>query len=971
MNYAFFDVTLEAFVGSLVLSISFFAIYKSEKQKFLLDWTIAWLFFTTGYIFVSFSAYTGSRIFLTIGSEVFGLLHAFFLLRGTSKFIEKEFSKNWYFLISIVISWIFFSDFLKLPDRNLPQFLFFAFVHFRAGRLFLKTPSKGAGKYIAGFSLITWSIHKLDYPFLHGIPVFTEFGYLFSQFLALLTGIGVLIYFYEYNKRKLSLNEEKFNSMFENSPIPICTTTIEGMLTDVNKEYLKLFGYTNKVELVGRDSMELFFPDYRERLMESPPKKLPNGVKKYRTSALRKDGTTFPLEMELGKIKLPEGERGIAYLRDISELKKSEEKERKLKLENEKLVEGFRQQIDNMPVGYFLLDKNLRAEYLNPSAEKIFGYEKDELTDKNVFDLLVPDESKEIVNERAKRIRNNKDDINGINQNITKDKNIIYCEWKNSVIYDENGNLENVISVATDVTEKIYAQKKLEESERDYRQLFEEDLTGNIITKADGTIITCNSKMSKMLGFADREDFCNQNITSFYTDLTDRKNLFKKILENGKAEAIEFELIRKDGVVISVLGNAAARYDDNGTPYQFLGYFFDISEKKKVELELQAYRESLEQKIEERTKELLLSEDRFRNIAETSKDLIIKLDSEFRVDYVNNAVLSLINKDINEIIGKKVDAILTNSQAVKEILNKLNQVAIDKNPIELEIKHSDEIWVDYHLIPELENDDVKSLIAYGRDISRRKNLEVRIMEALEKEKEINEMKSAFVSMISHEFRTPLTALLSSVEILELYGRNWSEEKYNRHIDVIRRSVDNLTKMINDILFLNRAQAGKLELNTEMVNLYELIDDVIEECSYTASPEHVFNLNYKPERQYYNIDRTILRSVLSNLISNAVKYSAAGGKINVVIDENNSNLSIEVNDKGRGIESDELTQIFEPFARGKNLGGTPGTGLGLSIVKKALNLLKGNIEVKSELGYGSEFKVNLPLYGTYEKQIIDN
>ena len=972
MSREFFDVTLAAFVGSFVLSIAFYSIYKNEKKPFLLDWTIAWLMLTVGYVLVSASAFTGISILHKTGSEVFGLLHAWFLLKGTTKFIEKSFSKIWYWQIAIIVFWIFVSAFLKIPDKNLPQFLFFAYVHFVTGVKMLKSSNKGAGKYIAGFALITWSIHKLDYPFVHGIPVFTEFGYLFSQFLALLTGIGALIFFYEQNKRKLTLSEEKFNFMFEDSPVSISTSTVEGILTDVNNSYLKLFGYDRKEELIGKYSLELIAPENRKDLLDKLLQNFDDTAKSYRANGLRKDGTKFPLEIELGRIELPEGERSIAYLRDISELKKSEERKEKLKNEKEKLLKNIIHEIENMPIGYILHDTDFHITYLNPEAERIFGFSKSELIGKKPLDegIIVPKSAKKIVEERLNKLKYEKKKITGINQNITKDGRIIYCEWTNQAVSNEDGKLANILTMVSDVTDRIKAEKALAESESKYRELFEEDLTGHVVTNPEGEILEFNSKLVEQLGYEDNQDFAKRNFKEFYIDIQDREKIIKKIKIDGKAESFEIDLKCKDGSAATFLENVIGKFDESGNLRELRGYLFDISDRKRAEVELENHRLNLEEKVIERTAKLKLSEERFRSIAETSQDIIIRTDEEDKVLYLNNSAEKLF-KQINRIsVGNKILEGVSNKNKsiVKENLEKVKRL---KKSLHIELLHPNGIWLDYHIIPELENGEVKTIMAYGRDISKRKKVEEKITDALEKEREINEMKSAFVSMISHEFRTPLTALLSSVEILEMYGRNWSEEKYNRHIDVIRRSVDNLTKMINEILFLNRAQAGKLHLNTEQLDLFELIEDIINECRSFSTSGHSFHLNYKSEKRHYYIDRTLLRNVITNLISNAVKYSPEGGKIKVGVFENISNLSIEVEDEGRGIDIQDQKQIFEPFVRGKNNSGIQGTGLGLSIVKKSLQLLKGKIEVKSELGTGTNFTVNLPLNGNNENKISYN
>ncbi len=223
------------------------------------------------------------------------------------------------------------------------------------------------------------------------------------------------------------------------------------------------------------------------------------------------------------------------------------------------------------------------------------------------------------------------------------------------------------------------------------------------------------------------------------------------------------------------------------------------------------------------------------------------------------------------------------------------------------------------------------------------------------------MKSSFISTTSHEFRTPLASILSSIELLELYGRKWDEEKYNTHIERIKSAIEYLTRLMDDVLILNKAETGKLQLNLSRVNLYKLCHRIIEDVKTLTNEKHTISCSYKMEEMEFQLDEKLIRFIINNLLSNAVKYSPEGGSVDLCIEKISNHLLIVIKDEGIGIPERERSQLFNTFFRCSNTGSIQGNGLGLSIVKKSVDIHGGTIILDESYKSGARFVVTLPLY----------
>jgi signal transduction histidine kinase len=230
-----------------------------------------------------------------------------------------------------------------------------------------------------------------------------------------------------------------------------------------------------------------------------------------------------------------------------------------------------------------------------------------------------------------------------------------------------------------------------------------------------------------------------------------------------------------------------------------------------------------------------------------------------------------------------------------------------------------------------------------------------LSQALQKERELNELKSRFVSTASHEFRTPLSTISSSVSLIERYGELLDFEKQQKHISRIRQSVKGLTDILEDILSLSKLEEGRIVLSKQEVEFDFFIEEMLDELQPILKEGQSFKTQLQSGVKGVT-DPKILRNILMNLLSNAIKFSFEHKPILVVLKEQNGEVEIEVKDQGAGISGFEIPHLFERFHRASNAINVPGTGLGLSIVKKCVELLNGTVEVKSKLEVGTSFVI---------------
>ncbi|MEC4817466.1 MAG: ATP-binding protein [Scytonema sp. PMC 1069.18] len=245
-----------------------------------------------------------------------------------------------------------------------------------------------------------------------------------------------------------------------------------------------------------------------------------------------------------------------------------------------------------------------------------------------------------------------------------------------------------------------------------------------------------------------------------------------------------------------------------------------------------------------------------------------------------------------------------------------------------------------------------------RQMTKRQQAEA-LQHKLLQEKELGELKLQFFSMASHEFRTPLSIILGSAQLLEESLPTELERQKLKNLYRIQSSARLMTQLLSDILTLARAEAGKLEYKAELVEMQSFCLNLIEDIQTLSESRRTIKFDKHGSSTHASVDEKLLYSILSNLLSNAIKYSPQGKEICFTLRCEPEAVTFHIKDEGIGIPKETISQLYEPFQRGGNVRGIMGTGLGLAVVKKCLDLHQGEISVESEVGVGSIFTVTIP------------
>jgi PAS domain S-box-containing protein len=384
-------------------------------------------------------------------------------------------------------------------------------------------------------------------------------------------------------------------------------------------------------------------------------------------------------------------------------------------------------------------------------------------------------------------------------------------------------------------------------------------------------------------------------------------------------------------------------------------------------------------------------------IIENAIDGIITIDDKGIIEHVNPAALKLFGFESQELVGHNVSVLMPQPDKAqhdtyiknyhdtgkKRIIGIGREVIGQRKdgstfPFRLgvsEVKFSDrKIYTGFiHDLSKLKEDEarIKSYTEELEDKIRDRTRDlVKLVAELEsakehvnalfiKEKELNQLKTRFVSMASHEFRTPLSSIQLSATLIDKYTPKQDTENIEKHTGKIKNAVGNLTTILNDFLSLEKLEAGKVEVNPTWFNIVSFAEEIVEEMQLISKQDqHIIYEHQGVSAQVY-LDINLLKNSIINLISNAVKYSGENTMIQFNSILKDDELIIEIKDNGIGIPETDLHNLFEPFFRAHNTGSIPGTGLGLNIVKRYASLMNGTVSCESAQNVGTTFLLKFP------------
>lgn len=487
------------------------------------------------------------------------------------------------------------------------------------------------------------------------------------------------------------------------------------------------------------------------------------------------------------------------------------------------------------------------------------------------------------------------------------------------------------------------------ESEAGFKALFEYATVGILVISGDGCIQLANPSIEKLFGYS-KAELIGRPIEMLIPEAFRKKHVQYRegYFHNPKARPMGYGLslhaLKKDNTAFPVeisLGHYQLEEEQLA-----VAFVTDISIRKANE-------EKYHNLFENSLVAMFITDMNTQKVVDVNQMGVQFFGYESKEDFLENfdSAIHFIHKkerekDQENIYGKKTVE-MTREQEMKKldgtrfwakIFVKLNHDKTLAQTVAIDITESKRF-----------NEELEAKV---------KERTLELNQSLQREIELSELKSRFVSMASHEFRTPLSAILSSISLIELYTSEEQAEKRIKHIERVRSSVSNLVGILNDFLSLEKLEQGKVEIMYETFDLQAFAEDIIEEVNGMLKLGQHINLDYQGEKKITK-DKRILKNILLNLLSNAIKYSDEHKEIGFTIEVQNGRIAIHIKDQGIGIPEEEQKELFGKFFRAKNAVNIQGTGLGLNIVKKYVELLDGNINFISKPNEGTTFTIVFP------------
>ncbi|NEP18367.1 MAG: PAS domain S-box protein [Leptolyngbya sp. SIO4C1] len=525
-------------------------------------------------------------------------------------------------------------------------------------------------------------------------------------------------------------------------------------------------------------------------------------------------------------------------------------------------------------------------------------------------------------------------------------------------------------SYLVEITERKQAEAALRENERRFRAIFNQTFQVSGLLNPQGYVLEMNQTALEFAGLqrADALGLQLWQTPAWQASAAAQAQLKDAIAAaaEGKFVRYETDVLDRDGQLTTLDFSLKPTLDEAEQVVLLLFEGRDISDYKRAEADLKALHDKLENQVKTRTIQFIEVTERLKQEENallasyaTNRALLNAIpDPMFRisqegifVNFKKPKQYSLpfdpeqcLHRHLADVLPQSAAAELQTciDQALATGETQLLEFQLSVNQYEARVATSAEAEV----------------MVIVRDITERKRSEAEIRRALERERELNEMKTRFVSMTSHEFRTPLTTILSSAELIEHYSGPEEKEKQLKYLRKIQTATQHMTELLNDVLLINQAEAGKTEFNPQSLELTQFCQEIVEELQVTTQM-HDLQLRSQLPAQPLLCDRKLMRHILTNLLANAINYSPSGGDIQITLLQTADTIELKVQDSGIGIPPETQATLFDSFVRGSNVGTISGTGLGLAIVKKSVELHQGSISCDSTVGVGTTFTVRFP------------
>ncbi len=735
----------------------------------------------------------------------------------------------------------------------------------------------------------------------------------------------------------LRKSEERFHRIFyDHAAVMLLINPDNGIITEANKAAEHFYGYNfsgkNKKHI---EDINILSPEQIKLEMEIAlqrnrnyfifPHKLASGI--IRTVEVH----SSPIEVRGEKVL-------FSIIHDITERKQAEDEIKR----QSGLITSL---LDSIPDIIFYKDVNGVYLGCNPTFAEFAGKKRSEIigsTDYDLFDKEEADYFRENDEKMLQRLQSRKNE-----EWITyPDGRKILIDTLKTPYWGKDGSLIGLLGISRDITDRKKAEDELQETMQKLTILIQNLQTGTLFENTNRQITLVNQSFCNLFGIpASPEQMigfdCEAASESSKLLMKDPDGFINRITETisqGKIVTNE-EIFLLNGQVFE-RDYIPIKYNNNLMGH--LWHYRDITHLKKADAALKMQCAAFE----------------------SFALAIIITDIKGVIKWANSSFTKLTGYSVNEALGKRVGELTQsgnqNEGFYKDFWDTILRREVWSGELINRKKDGTLYFEEETITPVLDFDGkILSFIAIKIDITERKKFEKSLHEALEREKELNVLKSKFISIASHEFQTPLATILATSESLTSYwDRMTKEQREQRHLK-IRNQVDHLSNYIREMLHLSKLQAKEQTIEPEEFNIVELFQQIIDEHRLLSGEPNQIIFKTKSSSIFVFLDKKEIGTILNNLLSNALKYSEPGSPIKVCLGHEKKNVFFTIKDYGIGIKEEEIKNLFEPFYRTSNVGNISGTGLGLSIVKESVDRHNGKLTVKSKLNKGTEFILELP------------
>ena len=600
---------------------------------------------------------------------------------------------------------------------------------------------------------------------------------------------------------------------------------------------------------------------------------------------------------------------------------------------------------DHNPMPLFLIDgESLHIREVNQRALEIYGYKREEIIQKQILHFHPAKEHQQVVS-----LFKGNTDIYPENTeftHVTKGDAILNVEYRiQNITYQSR---ECLIVAVIDITHRKKAETALDESRVRLAEAQEMAKMGRWDYYHKENALFWSDSIFSIFGLEKTEKSITYEtyLESVHPEDREKVNLkWKESLYRQSRFQVEHRIITPQGDLKWMNESCHTEFDETGNPIHTVGIVQDITDLVKTE------------------KALRKSEERYKGIINSQHDIVVRLDTQNRFTFVNETYCKTFGKTKEELLGRSFTPVIHEDDLKATLLAMEN---LSNPPFRAYMEQRAMTvngwrwlaWEDYAV--RNSRGEVIEIQGVGRDITELKAAESALKDALAMEKKLGELKSRFVSMASHEFRTPLASMMMATETLENYRQRLSEEEILKYLGRIRRNIEYLRDIIGKVLSLSRIESGKIPFTPEKTDLNHLLTHWLNDYRDKNQLEH--QIEFEPFQEYITIDadRQLLIQALENMVSNSRKYAPEGTKIIINVNRINDFVTLSVTDFGIGIPEKEMEFLFDPFFRASNVVNYHGTGLGLPLIKQIVDRHKGSIRLESEINKKTTFHIDLPV-----------